>query len=196
MGKLIQRPLMKTPLLTLAFALLLSPAHAALTLEGQVETVNGTKFLLKNEKGQFSGWRTLGEQFDGFSLMAYDHAHQRLTVEKDGETHTLRPGARDRMLVSQLLGNAPRKTPAPRAENETPTVEVSLDGETFFPVHGDADGLSALRSRLLAAPDPLTSLYVRFPHRVALKLARQISQVSQECGAKVILLPTPTSTAR
>lgn len=66
-----------------ALTLFTAAAHAEVEFVGVLVTPGRTLFALSDAAGQPAAWRSLGQEFDGYSLAAFD-GKNLLTLSKDG----------------------------------------------------------------------------------------------------------------
>lgn len=83
---------MKPLLLALAAALSVATLRAAEPplFEGYMIAGDRPQFILSDGKGEKSGWLTLGDRFESFTLVALQADEEALLVEKDGKRQLLR----------------------------------------------------------------------------------------------------------
>lgn len=81
---------MKPVLLAFVAALSIAVLRAEPVFEGYMVTADRPLFMLSDGKGQKSGWLTLGQTFENFTLIALQPAEDSLLVEKDGKRQLLK----------------------------------------------------------------------------------------------------------
>jgi len=81
---------MKTAVVVFALAMLAASLRAELALTGIMITAERPMFVLSSAKEKTSGWITIGQGFDGFTIVAFDPESELLAVEKDGKRQELR----------------------------------------------------------------------------------------------------------
>lgn len=81
---------MKPILLALAAALAVATLRSEPVLEGYMITADRPQFMLSDGKGKKSGWLTLGQTFENFTLIALQPEAESLLVEKDGKRQLLK----------------------------------------------------------------------------------------------------------
>ena len=81
---------MKIPVLVFILAMSIASARAELALVGIMITAERPMFVLSSEQEKTSGWITIGQSFDGFTIVAFDPESELLAVEKDGKRQELR----------------------------------------------------------------------------------------------------------
>jgi hypothetical protein len=81
---------MKISVLVLALAMSIASLRAELALTGIMITAERPMFVLSSEQEKTSGWITIGQSFDGFTIVAFDPESELLAVEKDGKRQELR----------------------------------------------------------------------------------------------------------
>ena len=81
---------MKISVLLLVLTISIASARADLALVGIMITSERPSFALSSEKAKTSGWITIGQSFDGYTIVAFDPESELLAVEKDGKRQELR----------------------------------------------------------------------------------------------------------
>jgi hypothetical protein len=81
---------MKTAVVVFALAILVASLRAELALTGIMITAERPMFALSSEQEKTSGWITIGQSFDGYTIVAFDPESELLAVEKDGKRQELR----------------------------------------------------------------------------------------------------------
>jgi type II secretory pathway component PulC len=81
---------MKISVLVLTLAMSIASARANLALTGIMITSERPMFVLSSEQEKTSGWITIGQSFDGYTIVAFDPGSELLVLEKDGKRQELR----------------------------------------------------------------------------------------------------------
>lgn len=169
---------MKPPLAFLAaFSVTCSVIQAGITLEGHIETTGGPAFLLKNDEAKLSGWRAIGETFDGYAIVGFDSVRRTLTVQKNGVTEVLLPSKN--ILVSDLTRGRVAKEFSETAR--IPAVEASFDGKLFFIVQPGPAALTDFQKLVSEKPSEAASLFVRAPSGYGRGLALRLRELAKVC---------------
>ena len=81
---------MKIPVLVLIMAMSIASARAELALVGIMITAERPMFVLSSEQEKTSGWITIGQTFDGYTIVAFEPGSELLVLEKEGKRQELR----------------------------------------------------------------------------------------------------------
>jgi hypothetical protein len=81
---------MKIPVLVFTLAISIVSLRAELALVGIMISSERPLFSLSSGEEKTSGWITIGQSFDGFTIVAFDPGSELLVLEKDGKRQELR----------------------------------------------------------------------------------------------------------
>ena len=118
--------------LLLAFVAAAVTAHADIEFVGLLVTPGRTLFALTETAGQPAAWRTLGQEFAGYSVAAFD-GKNLLTLSRDGAT--LRLSLKDEAKIKSARVEFSGAITFGQGEKlEVSRVTLTYDQETVIPL--------------------------------------------------------------
>ena len=127
----------------------------AIIFQGYIVTPERQLFVLSLDKEKTSGWLAIGQNFAGFSLLAFNSKSELLTVEKAGQRQVLH------LVDGKIQNRNEAKNPS-----ETKPIVISIGELERITVGDDAAMVDALKAEfaLVAAMEPQPAITIRPPN--------------------------------
>ena len=148
-------------------------ARAEIVFQGYMTTSEGSRFVLSVEKDRTSGWLSVGQKFDEYTIIAFESKAELLTVEKDGKRS-----------VIHLVGGRTQATSEAQVGAPTKPIVILIGTNESISVGDDVAMLDALKKKfeLVAAMNPRPTVTLRPPGDAPFDRLRLIFDLCREAG--------------
>ncbi len=159
-----------------AFALVVICAEslsAQVVFQGYMTTSEGSLFVLSVDKDRTSGWLTVGQKFEGVSIISFDRKSELLTVESAGK----------QQAIPLVDGKTRAAKDGPNQVTTKPIVILIGKNESIS-VGDDVAMLEALKKKfeLVAAMDPRPTITFRPPADATFGRLRLVMDLCTKAG--------------
>jgi biopolymer transport protein ExbD len=146
-------------------------AAAGVVFQGFLSSDAGIVFVLSTDDEKKTRWVKTGQQFEGYTVMAFDPKTNLLTVEKEGRTEQL-------PLTEAKIGVTRPDVPAKGS------IVITVENEVFS--LNPASPLETLQPRLaaLAKKSPQSKVLITAPGDTPIERVRGLVDLCRKCGLR------------
>lgn len=157
--------------------------RADVLFRGYMTANETTLFVISVGKNDTSGWLSVGDRFNGFSIVAFNPDAVTLTVEKDGL----------RQIIPIVEGKI-RPADSGTSPSDKSSLTITIEGHGTMPVADDPVFLDELRTKLfqIAATTPQPTVRIQAGSKIEARRVRNLLEVLKETGIKGISLRSET----
>lgn len=157
--------------------------RADVLFRGYMTDSERTLFVISVGKDHTSGWLSVGEGFNGFSIVAFKPDAATLTVEKGGVRQ-----------VIPIVDGKIRPAGAGTALSEKGSIKITIEGSETISLSEDPVFLDELRKELfqIAAMTPQPIVHIQVGSKAEARRVGNLHNVLKESGIKKISLRSET----